>query len=275
MKYFVCSDIHSAYDKWMESLNNAGFNINNNDHSIILLGDLCDRDEKPLECLEFVNHLLDKDRIICILGNHEDLLNKAINRKKFEHYDYHNGTVDTVNIIVGRDSKGYKDGLFIPDDVALTRVKLNDLWQRYFKSCKLYYETDHYIFTHAWVSYEPLTSSWNYHHNWRDTEDPNVLRDWYDNGIWANPFKKWYQNGMKGIDGKTIVCGHWNTSWAWREYRGYDKEFLNRVETMYLDSEGVMHPTVCHDIFKDNGIIGLDSCVVVSHKINVLVLEEL
>ena len=85
----------------------------------------------------------------------------------------------------------------------------------------------------------------------------------------------WADNEMQGIDGKTIVCGHWNTSWAHKKFNGYDKEFLGDVETMWMDENGIIHPTVCYDIFYGNGIIGLDACTVISHKVNVLVLEDL
>lgn len=44
---------------------------------------------------------------------------------------------------------------------------------------------------------------------------------------------------------------------------------------MWMDSEGIIHPTCCYDIFEANGIIGLDACTVKSHQVNVLVLEEL
>ena len=34
-KYFVVADIHSFYDEFMKALNDAGFDINNEDHILI------------------------------------------------------------------------------------------------------------------------------------------------------------------------------------------------------------------------------------------------
>ena len=264
MKYFVCSDIHSFYDEWMEALDKAGFERNNPDHHIILCGDLLDRGDKTLECLEFVCDLIDENRIICIMGNHETLLYDLgiYSHGWFSSADKHNGTDKTVYAL----AKG--DPLNMSENVAINRALTHPLWQKYFDECDKhwYYETDHYIFVHSWVA--------NYS-DWKDLDNLYVRKEWWNSAVWGNPFKKWEYNNYSGIGGKTVVFGHWNTSWAWKHYRGYDKEYLNIIETMWTDSEGIIHPTVCYDIFEDNGIIGLDACTVVSHKVNILVLEEL
>lgn len=90
-KYFIVTDIHSFYDEMIKALNTAGFDINNPEHIFVSLGDLLDRGEKPLQCLQFVNNLPD-DRKILIRGNHEDLIEAAIARKDFKSNDYSNGT---------------------------------------------------------------------------------------------------------------------------------------------------------------------------------------
>lgn len=43
-KWFVRSDIHSAYAIWMEALVANGFDKNNPDHKILVCGDLFDTD---------------------------------------------------------------------------------------------------------------------------------------------------------------------------------------------------------------------------------------
>lgn len=45
--YFVCSDIHGYFNEWMSSLKDAGFDISNNDHILIVLGDIFDRGGQP------------------------------------------------------------------------------------------------------------------------------------------------------------------------------------------------------------------------------------
>ena len=265
-KYFVCSDIHSFYDEWIEALDSAGFDIKNREHHIILCGDLLDRGDQSKKCLLFVNKLLKQNRIICIMGNHELLLNAAIKNGYLDDIDVHNGTMKTVSDLVGRDkNREDKNGNYISDEDALKAVSEYSPWNNYYDSCKFFYETPNYIFVHSWVSDKD---------NWRDTNNLVNLREWVEYAVWYNPFARWEINDRQGIDGKTVVFGHWHTSWAYKQYRGYDKEFLSSVETMYCDSEGVVHPTVCHDMFIDNGIIGLDACTVNTKKINILVLNE-
>lgn len=266
IKYFICSDIHGFYDEWVDALDKSGFNIKNKDHHIILCGDLLDRGRQPKECLLFVNKLLKQNRIICIMGNHELLLNNAISKEYLDDdIDIHNGTTSTVYDLVGINEHGEdKNGVYISDYDALKTLSEYSPWTNYYNSCKFYYETPNYIFVHSWI---PQAK------NWRDVNNEVNLNEWIEHGVWDNPFVKWELNGKSGIDGKTIVFGHWNTSWAYVQYRGYDKQFLGDFETMYCDENNILHPTVCHDIFKDNGIIGIDGCTVKSKKVNVLVLN--
>ena len=46
-KYFVCGDVHSFYTYLKEALDNAGFDLNNDDHVFVSCGDLFDRGDEP------------------------------------------------------------------------------------------------------------------------------------------------------------------------------------------------------------------------------------
>lgn len=83
--------------------------------------------------------------------------------------------------------------------------------------------------------------SWVAPGDWRNATDDA----WYK-AMWDNPFSK--AIGGKNNTGKTIVFGHW----ACRQYRNND------------DDSTVILPNC----------IGLDTCTVVSKKVNVLVIEE-
>ena len=79
-KYFCFGDVHSFYTELKSSLETAGYDKSNKDHIIVSCGDLLDRGNESIECLNFVNSL-PKSRKILIRGNHEDLLEECINRK--------------------------------------------------------------------------------------------------------------------------------------------------------------------------------------------------
>ena len=76
-KLFVVSDVHSFYTQLIKVLNEKGFDKNNPEHWFVSCGDLLDRGPESQQCLKFVNSL---ERKILIRGNHEDLMEDAINR---------------------------------------------------------------------------------------------------------------------------------------------------------------------------------------------------
>ena len=98
MKYFIVSDIHSCYDKLLEGLEKAGFEANNDNHTLIVNGDIFDRGDKPLELYQYLKNLKNK---IMIQGNHELLFKELLEAELPGHHDAHNGTLDTFCQIAG------------------------------------------------------------------------------------------------------------------------------------------------------------------------------
>ena len=72
-KFFVISDIHSAYTPMIKALNEAGFDENNHNHKIILCGDLFDRKDESLKVYDWAVDMINKNKLIYIKGNHEDM----------------------------------------------------------------------------------------------------------------------------------------------------------------------------------------------------------
>ena len=104
--YFISSDIHSFYDKWIIALKNAGFDISDPNHIIVVIGDLFDRFTQAVECYNFVKKLNDLNRLIYIRGNHEDLLFDCVNELQqtggcASPHHWSNGTVGSVEELRG------------------------------------------------------------------------------------------------------------------------------------------------------------------------------
>ena len=93
--YFVYSDIHGYFDEWMTSLNESGFDFDNKDHILVVLGDIFDRGRQPKEIYEFIKSFRD-NRLILIRGNHEYLLLDLVRRGYPLEHDEHNGTAQTL-----------------------------------------------------------------------------------------------------------------------------------------------------------------------------------
>lgn len=240
--FFVVADVHGFYYQMQLALSQAGFDIKNKNHIFVSLGDLCDRGPHAEMCLDFVNSL-PSERKILIRGNHEDLLEEAINRRAFLYHDYRNGTVDTVLQLTGHTPDS-------PPAEILTDMRINTKWNTYIASCIDYFENEKYVFVHGWIPCRQESSSTYVAYEKTDWRHGN-----WEAARWFCCFNAW-QSGVR-VPGKTIVAGHWHTSYGHSLLHHKGPEF----------GEGA-----CFDIFKGSGIIGMDACTAYSNKVNCLKL---
>ena len=73
-KYFIFSDIHGNLKALSKALEENGFELDNENHILISLGDNFDRGNENLMVLMFLKHFSDLDRLLMIRGNHDDFL---------------------------------------------------------------------------------------------------------------------------------------------------------------------------------------------------------
>ena len=294
--YFICSDIHGFFDEWIESLKEAGFDKNNEHHILIVLGDIFDRGEQPLEIYRYLKGLT-RNRRILVRGNHEQLLKELAERGYALQHDYGNGTFDTLYQLLGFSSfegllqERRKDlNVLFKNRTILDDAEVNAKWDRIRKSaynnpvlneilkwvdsnewCN-YYETDNYIFVHSYIplrQYIDIDKSYEagyfvrykedeYREDWR-----NATKEEWDDAKWGCPWQ--YEKRGLNKTGKTIVCGHWHTS-----------DFFNNL--LYKNEKSKhLDVRVSNPIFKSDkypGLIGLDACTAATLKVNVLVIKE-
>ena len=252
MKYFVVSDVHGFYKELRKALKERGYDPNNEEHVFVSCGDLFDRGPDAQKCLDFVMSL-PKDRRIFIRGNHEDLLEKAIEHHHISITDVYNKTADTICQLGGTDRTESSKAL----DACKRKRKL----KAYFNECRNFYETKDYIFCHGFIplNYEGTPESKTFYR-----EAPDEEWQW---ARWDNGFDCWWNN--KDFDNylpdKTIVIGHWHTSYAHHGAHHFKKEWPSSKDK--LDE-------CCFEPFIDNGIIGLDACTALTGKVNCVVLDN-
>lgn len=251
MKYFVVADVHGFYTKLNKALKEAGFDRNNPDHCFVSCGDLLDRGHQPDKCLEFVTNL-DPARRILIRGNHEDLMEQAINRMSFMGYDITNGTVATARALTGTRN----------DIDALIGMRTHKLYNAYIQECVDFAETEHYIFVHGWIpcwankkmsgmTYLPIEGDWR-----------QVSKRVWEDARWTNGMDAW-SFGIRE-PGKTIMCGHWHASWGHHYLHSDGYEF-----------DGAYHKGIAKFTpFVDEGIVALDACTAYSGFVNCVVVED-
>lgn len=257
MKYYVVADVHGFYSSLIDSLKEKGYFVDKEPHKLIVCGDLFDRGEEAIKLQQFIVDLINKDEIILIRGNHEDLLLAMMNEwnKKSYLQNHHksNGTLSTVFQITGCNSL---DLLRKPDEVY-RKLKETDFYKTIIPKMQNYFETNKFIFVHGWIPCEVVRIN-------RYAQNYFQISDWRnaDNEAWN--YARWI-NGMQAAKSgviekdKTIVCGHWNCSYGHFYYEGKGSEY---------DSDADYSP------YFSNGIIAIDACTTVSKKVNCLIVED-
>ena len=241
-KFFVAGDVHGFYDEYRKALDEAGYDYENEDHWLILLGDNFDRGPQAKKMVEWLKNA---KRLISIKGNHEDLMEDMIARGYYDSKDLSNGTLDTALQLTGE---------------CADFTELSLMLRPIFRNMLNYFETENYIFVHGWIAVDCLGKCDKYWEcnretidgcNWRDAH----ARQWQE-ARWMNGFKMAHEGIIE--EGKAIVCGHWHTSWPPAHYHS-EPEF----------EEGANF-----EPYYNKGIIGVDGCTSFSGKVNVIVIED-
>ncbi|MBO7615101.1 MAG: metallophosphoesterase [Bacilli bacterium] len=280
MKLFVVSDIHGFYSEFIRDIHNAGFNEEDDNHLLIVLGDLFDRGEESKSIYTYLKDLTDKKRAVVLHGNHEDFLIDFLEGKDcFFNYNYNgfNSTLDSFLLqtrsfemfcfycssepdmaeeMYGDDIKTITlDSSAVPTEIKFelfqeyarrTILKRNKDLLGWLKSLPFYFETKNYIFTHASIDgtcedwHNPIKSGYAGQTPWQ-------YLTWDDGYFYRQP--------VTNTD-KTVVVGHFHTD-AIRSKNGlpFPDEEDNTI--LYGDKK-----------------IFIDTCTVLTHRVNVLVLED-
>lgn len=248
MKYYVTADTHGFYTFFREALTAMSFFEDKEPHKLIILGDLFDRGAEARELQEFVLQLMENDEVILIRGNHEDLFESLVtedNGRPYEHH-IHNGTYDTALQLTGYDPFMADIRRYDFTDAA----KKTPFYKQIIPSMLDYFETEHYVFVHGWIPCLAERSGYSY------------ISDWRNAGPYAWANARWY-NGMDAaqtcMEEKTIVCGHWHASYGHAQYEQKGSEFGEDAD---------------FSAYYGKGIIALDACTALSHKVNVIVIED-
>ena len=179
-KYFVVSDVHSAYTPLINALTKAGFDKSNNNHMLIICGDLFDRLDETVKVFEFVKELQKQGILIYIKGNHESLLFdcvKEIRRGEFPSYHHiSNGTIKTICQFCGESEWIIYDPT-CTDRICKTMQPVLDFID---KVCVDYAEIGDYIFVHGWIP------SFGHLDDFREVDNS----DWYE-AVWLNGMDMW------------------------------------------------------------------------------------
>ena len=237
MRFVIVSDVHSHYSILKEELKKVNFNPE--EDTLISCGDCLDRGDETVETIKF---LLSLPKCVLVRGNHDILMPELLDRGFAYSYDNSNGTTKSyyqiLNYLMGKNKDLGTDS--IDETIEAVRGFLKPLYSRMMNYCEL----KNYIFCHAWI---PSGDNWRNAHQ----------EDWNE-AMWGNPFILAKADKRLKKIGKTIVFGHYHTSYAWSRYEGLG-EFGDKA---------------CFDSYYGDGYIGIDACTAYSGQMNVVVIED-
>lgn len=235
MKYFIISDIHGYYDVMISSLQKAGFDNHNEDHQLIVCGDMFDRGKQSKEVFEYLFKLHTEKKATIIIGNHDifllDFLKGEFKRTMFDVK--HNGHNETIKSFSGVALTG--------DNLKEVQTLINEKYPQlkdWLESLPLFYELENYIFVHGGIDGSML--------DWKSMQ---TTRDF----VWGKEID------LQPVLGKIVVAGHVRVAMIRKQTTDYNLLYLHSPE--------------CFDILYSEGKILIDRYVEVSQELNVLVLE--
>lgn len=252
-KLFIVSDIHGFYTELKDGLKEAGYDEKNDNHLLIVCGDIFDRGRENVEVYKYLKRLSDEGKAMVLKGNHDQMFINYLDGTSLTPFNYiYNGTDETFADFL-HETAPFESWSILTNNEAtwqtfsnwlsIARRKINKEYPELLQWLKdrLYYcETKNYIFTHGAIDTE--TQDWH---------EPNI--PWkelvWDNGSF---FEKHIANTSK-----TVVIGHFGTS------------HLRKIYGLDFEKEP-------YEILKreDGKVIAIDGTTVLSHKVNVLVVED-
>ena len=290
MKYFVVSDVHGFYTELKAALHKNGFDVNDNNHKLVICGDLMDRGYEAEKLQSFIVELLEKDKVILVRGNHEDLIEEFLNDLKYYTsaadvvYSHHwrNGTVQTALQLTHlvKDVRNSDEIIFKLMELIESNTGVADfakmlrgtpLFKTIIPKMVNFYETDHHIFVHGWIPCA-TSDSWN-------NNDYKYIPDWRNANELCWKLARWV-NGMdcailfKILEPhKTIVCGHWHASFGHANYWRFSTQGDEKRKQLNCDGKE-FGKDADHSPFYAEGLIAIDACTAVSKTVNCIVLED-
>ena len=252
MKNFVVSDIHDHYELLMEALGRNGFDINNENHRLIVCGDAFYSGPQPGELFVFLRKLYEKARLIFIYGNHDIELLDNLRVGKFTRSSNRKCAELIVGCLTGRVGLTDEELVSECERLCFTRFLAEaPVW---------YYENENYVFTHGFIP----TNKKAYRPDWRNATE----KEWRNAAAHGDAMALSMRYGISELN-KKIVCGHYSAARCYLMKDATQEDWDNKI---YKDVSGV---TV--DGFKPfwgDTFIAIDQSVKKTGSMNCIVIEE-
>lgn len=249
MKYYVTADVHGFYAQFHKALDEAGYFTDPEPHRLVILGDLFDRGREAVEMQRFILERMERDAVILVRGNHEDLFEELVTVHRGLPLRHHvsNGTYATALQLTG-----YDPATATRRRRAFTAAaRETPFYRRIIPATVDWFETEHYVFVHGWIpGVQSRDGAFGYDPDWRKAG----LESWRE-ARWTNGMDAARSCGEE----KTILCGHCHCSYGHAVYEHRGSEF---------------GPDADFSPYCGPGVIALDACTAYSGRVNVVMIRD-
>jgi serine/threonine protein phosphatase 1 len=133
-KIFAIGDIHGCYDKLKSLMEKIPIDFTRD--TLVFIGDYIDRGSQSVEVVDYLIKLKKRvPEVVFLKGNHEDMLDKFING------------ADRFTYLLNGGQQTLDSYLMKPAESEFFPIPAEHL--DFFKSLRLFYETEEFIFVHA------------------------------------------------------------------------------------------------------------------------------
>lgn len=267
MKYFAVSDTHAHHTETINALIESGWDVENPNHKLIVVGDITDRGHEALTHILWLKELTDKGKAIVLKGNHDQFILGFLKNRDQSFNWMHNGLNTTIDDIDHR-TRSFETYCLMSDKemnnetfgewqrITAKSIQKEYPWMKdWFESLPDYFETKNYIFTHGIVDWR--VEDWHQ----SQMQKHNCKQGWMSNH-WAGP-EDWLK--FSNYTGKTIVVGHLNASLM--KYT-----LLHRNNDMYDYFEYFPDNEIYYD--ENLKTYFIDTMTVMTKRVNVLVIDD-
>lgn len=257
---FFVSDIHGEYTVLRDGLEEAGYDEDNPNHLLVVLGDIFDRGDESKSVYLYLKRLTDEKKAIVISGNHNKFFIDYLDGTNLSPFNYmRNGVRDTFADFLDRTAP-FESWCFLEAGIEYPTNENFATWLKgardeinkeypdllpWLKSLPHYVETKNYIGVHGAI--DTMVEDWHYPH----CERYNLV-DWdaldFDDG-------SFFGSSIQNTD-KTIIIGHFST-WHLRNIYGLadindeeDYSILKRDDGKVIAIDGTINYTKKLNVFK-------------------------
>lgn len=261
-KIFAVSDIHGHYDQLIEALNEVGYDENDKNNLLLVLGDHFDRGSQSLQVYDYLKRLTDEGKAITIMGNHDLMLIDYLEGTVLDPFNYfRNGESETFAEFL-HETRPFESWCLIEQNIEqptvgdfvrwldIAKKQINEEFPEllpWLKNQPYYYETENYIFTHGAI--DTKVEDWHNPHCFRYGYNDWDALTWDDGSFFGSSIKN---------TNKSVVIGHFGTDHLRNKY-GLKKDDVEDFSILKR---------------KDGKVIAIDATTAYSKKVNVLVIES-